>query len=125
MPNAGGAPATLDATIDQQVGRHWIGGRAARPSAEGASTLHLDDEAEPTPPQPPPASLVLMAPTGDQALAMVGMDLYVVTVPQVGATPPTVSVATPASASVPVRKLNEVGGGFPCGRAPAAPSAGR
>jgi hypothetical protein len=41
------------------------------------------------------------------------MDMYTITVPQVGATPPTVSVAAPGSASVPVRKLNEVGGEFP------------
>ena len=54
-----------------------------------------------------------MAPTGDRALAMVGMDFYVVTVPQVGATAPTVSVAAPATAPVPVRKLNEIGGEFP------------
>jgi imidazolonepropionase-like amidohydrolase len=54
-----------------------------------------------------------MAPRGDQAIAHVGMDIYVVTVPQVGATPPTVSVAAPANAAVPVRKLNEIGGEFP------------
>ena len=113
MPNMGGTPATLDAGLEQKVARNWIGGRAARPMAAGSTALHLDDEAEPNPPQPPPASLVLMAPTGDQALAMVGMDLYVVTVPQVGATPPTISVASPASAPVPVRKLNEIGGEFP------------
>jgi hypothetical protein len=44
---------------------------------------------------------------------MVDMNLYTVTVPQVGSAPATVSVANPASASVPVRKLNEIGGEFP------------
>jgi hypothetical protein len=44
---------------------------------------------------------------------MVGMDIYSVTVPQVGAAPATVSVANPASAPVPVKKLNEIGGEFP------------
>ncbi|MFY8135628.1 MAG: hypothetical protein ACOVKS_11550, partial [Aquimonas sp.] len=33
-------------------------------------------------------------------------------VPQAGATPPTVSVAAPAAASVPVKKLNTIGGEF-------------
>ncbi|MBL8982148.1 MAG: amidohydrolase family protein, partial [Gemmatimonadetes bacterium] len=55
----------------------------------------------------------MMAPRGDQAFALVGMDMYTITVPQVGATPPTVSVAAPGSAAVPVRKLNEIGGEFP------------
>lgn len=75
----------------------------------------MTDPNEPNPvPQAPPASLVIMAPSGDQALALAGMDIYTVTVPQVGgATPPTVSVADPQTASVPVKKLNDVGGEFP------------
>ncbi len=110
-PGAGGSPMTLDAGLDAAVGRHWIGGRAARPlDIDLPSTL---DPTEPTPPQPPPASLVLMAPKGDKALAVVGMDLYTVTIPEAGAIPPTVSVADPASAPVPVKKLNEIGGEFP------------
>lgn len=114
MQNPGGAPMTLDAGLDQKVAQQWIGGRASRPLAAVAQPSHLgDDDAEPTPPAPPPAGLVLMAPTGDRALAMVGMDFYLVTVPQVGATAPTVSVAAPANAPVPVRKLNEIGGEFP------------
>lgn len=114
MQNPGGTPMTLDAGLDQKVAQQWIGGRASRPLAAVAQPSHLgDDDAEPNPPAPPPAGLVLMAPTGDRALAMVGMDFYVVTVPQVGATAPTVSVAAPATAPVPVRKLNEIGGEFP------------
>ena len=111
-PGAGGSPLTLDAGIVAGEGRRWIGGRAARPTVAGEPT-HLDEPSEPTPPQPPPAAIVTMAPKGDQALAMVGMDLYVITVPQIGLTPPTVSVAAPQAASVPVRKLNEIGGEFP------------
>ena len=61
----------------------------------------------------PPAALVLMAPAGDRALAQVRQDLYTLTVPHVGGETPVVSVADPASASVPVRKLTEVGGQFP------------
>jgi Tol biopolymer transport system component len=112
-PGAGGGMGmTLDAGLDQKVAANFVGGRASRPVVVEAQHDHLDDT-EPTPPQPPPAALVIMAPKGDQALAMVGMDFYTITIPQVGATAPTVSVADPSSAGVPVRKLNEVGGEFP------------
>jgi Tol biopolymer transport system component len=63
--------------------------------------------------QPIQASLVMMAPSGDQAVAQVVNDLYVVTVPVVGGETPTVSVGDPSSASFPARKLTEVGGQFP------------
>ena len=107
--NAGGAgsPTTLDAGLVERDSRHSIGGRAAQ------LFLGDDDPTEPNPPTPPAASIVVMAPKGDQALAMVGMDIYTVSVPQVGATAPTVSIANPATAAVPVRKLNDVGGEFP------------
>jgi Tol biopolymer transport system component len=59
------------------------------------------------------AGLVLMAPRGDLALAQIGNDLYAVTVPEVGAVAPTVQVAKPDSAAVPVWKLNELGVEFP------------
>jgi len=62
---------------------------------------------------PPPAGLILMSPSGDRALAQVGSDLYVVTVPMVGGQVPTVSVADPANAAFPVRKLTDIGGEFP------------
>ena len=54
-----------------------MGGSLARSAVFGD-----DDPAEPNPPQPPAASLVMMAPKGDQALAQVGMDIYTVTVPR-------------------------------------------
>jgi len=115
-PGAGSSPLTLDAGMEVKAAQQWIGGRAMRPVAAEAAApgepTHLDP-AEPTPPPPPPAGLVLMSPTGNQALAMVGMDFYTITIPQIGATAPTVSVADPAAAAVPVRKLNEVGGEFP------------
>jgi Tol biopolymer transport system component/imidazolonepropionase-like amidohydrolase len=59
------------------------------------------------------ASTILMAPEGDQALALVGNDLYVVTVPVVGGEVPTVSVGNPDNAAFPVRRLTEIGGQFP------------
>jgi Tol biopolymer transport system component len=102
-----GGSLTLDAGIAQSDARHAIGGRAAQ------LFLGDDDPTEPNPPTPPAASLVMMAPKGDQALAVVGMDIYTVAVAQVGATAPTVSVANPANASLPVKKLNDIGGEFP------------
>ena len=58
------------------------------------------------------ASLVLMAPDGERALAQYEDHLYVVTVPLLGQAP-TVSVANPENAAFPVRQLTEVGGQFP------------
>ncbi|HUH12158.1 MAG TPA: amidohydrolase family protein [Longimicrobiales bacterium] len=58
-------------------------------------------------------SLILMAPRGDQALARVANDIYVVTVPRVGAEPPTIDVSDPERAAFPARLLTEVGGEFP------------
>ncbi|MCZ6918887.1 MAG: amidohydrolase family protein [Gemmatimonadetes bacterium] len=68
-----------------------------------------------TPPgssEPTNAGLVLMAPTGDQALAVVTGQVYVVTVPVVGGETPTISVAKPANAEFPAKKLTEIGGEF-------------
>ena len=70
-------------------------------------------EFEPQAPQPPPAALVMMSPKGDRALALVGRDIYVVTVPYLGGTTPTVSVASPDNAAFPVKKLTDIGGEFP------------
>ncbi len=62
--------------------------------------------------EPPEASLILMAPRGNRALAQVFNEIYVVTVPYVGQTP-TISVAKPDDASFPARQLTELGGQFP------------
>ena len=60
------------------------------------------------------ASLVMMAPRGDQALAQAQSDLYLVTVPIIGGAEPRITVggATDAAA-FPVRKLTEIGAQFP------------
>lgn len=62
---------------------------------------------------PPNASLIEFAPTGDRALARVENDLYVVTFPQMGAPPPTISVRSLEAAPFPVVKVTEYGGEFP------------
>jgi len=58
------------------------------------------------------ADLVMMAPKGDQALAQIGNDVYVITVPRTGGAVPTVMVTKPDSAAMPVRKLSDIGGEF-------------
>lgn len=87
----------------------------------GSSTmLHLDPfhpipgehEGETGAPAPP-AGLILMSPSGGQALAYVGTDIYLVNVPMVGGPTPTVSIVSPEHAAVPVKKLNDIGAQFP------------
>jgi Tol biopolymer transport system component len=60
-----------------------------------------------------PAGLIMMAPVGDYAVAQVGSDIYTVMIPTVGGPTPTVGVANPQAAPVPVRKLTDIGGEFP------------
>ncbi len=62
---------------------------------------------------PPPAGLVLISPTGREALAQVGSQIYTVEIPRVGGPVQMVSVASPQSAPVPVRQLTDIGGEFP------------
>ena len=57
--------------------------------------------------------LLQMSPRGDQALAYVLNHVYVVTVPKTGPTAPTLVLLRPDSASVPIRKLTDIGGEFP------------
>jgi Tol biopolymer transport system component len=54
---------------------------------------------------------ITMAPEGDQALAQVRSDIYVVTVPVVGGPTPTVNVGE--NSNFPSRKLTDIGGQFP------------
>ena len=59
------------------------------------------------------AGIIKMAPDGDQALAQVSNDIYVVTVPYVGGDTPKISVADPSKAEFPSRKITNFGGHFP------------
>jgi Tol biopolymer transport system component len=60
-----------------------------------------------------PASGVMMGPDGETAIAEAQRHIYLMTVPVKGGDAPTVALASPDSASVPVRKLTTVGGEFP------------
>ena len=62
---------------------------------------------------PPAADLVMIAPRGNRVLAQVGNDIYTADIPPMAGGTPTVMVASPAGAPVPVRKLTDVGGEFP------------
>ena len=59
-----------------------------------------------------PASSGRISPDGRYALVEAQRNLYVVSIPVIGGEPPTISVANPESASVPVRRLTRVGGEF-------------
>ena len=61
---------------------------------------------------PANASSIRLSPAGGRALAKVGNDLYLVTVPQVGAEAPTVSVRNPSGAPVPVTRVTDFGAEF-------------
>lgn len=75
---------------------------------------HILQETPSDPKQKPStASLILMAPEGDQALAMINNDIYTVTVPYVGGETITINVADAEKASFPARKLTKIGGQFP------------
>ena len=69
---------------------------------------------EPAPggPAGAPAAVVRMAPKGDQALAQIATDLYVVPVPFTGEAP-SISLADPTAAEFPARRLTDVGAQFP------------
>jgi Tol biopolymer transport system component len=61
---------------------------------------------------PASASTILMAPTGNKALAKVNNNIYVVTIPTAGKVP-SINVGDPASSNFPSRQLTEIGGEFP------------
>lgn len=85
-----------------------FGGRGGMPHKENA--LHPGAAKENNPPSP--ASEITMAPEGDQALAKINNDIYVMTVPKVGKKI-DISVAKPDNSRFPARKLTEIGGQFP------------
>ncbi len=74
--------------------------------------LHPEDYAKENNP-PSRAEMITMAPTGDQALAHINNDIYVVTVPVTGGKTPKISVANAANANFPSKKLTKIGGQFP------------
>ncbi|WP_082894179.1 DPP IV N-terminal domain-containing protein [Balneola sp. EhC07] len=80
-----------------------------------AEILHPDGDHDHAKENNPPsrAAFIQMAPEGDQALAQVNNNIYVVTVPVTGGSTPSISVANAASAPFPSKKLTTIGGQFP------------
>lgn len=74
--------------------------------------LHPEESAKENNP-PSNAGMISMAPEGDQAMALINNDIYIVTVPKVGGKTPTISVANPEGAAFPSKKLTSIGGQFP------------
>lgn len=74
----------------------------------------LPESSDAREPQPMPsaAGIILMAPVGNQALAQVNNNIYVVTIPETGKTP-NINVAEPSASIFPSRQLTEIGGEFP------------
>lgn len=81
-------------------------------NSSSTSVLHHEEDGVKENNPPSNASFVTMAPEGDQALAQVNNDIYIVTVPKTGKVT-KVSVANAANAAFPAKKLTEIGGQFP------------
>jgi Tol biopolymer transport system component len=73
--------------------------------------MMVESEMEPQR-EPSNAQVIYMAPEGDQALAQINNEIYVVTVPKTGGETPKISVSDPSSSSFPSRKLTKIGGQF-------------
>ena len=63
--------------------------------------------------KPSKANTILRAPKGDYALAQINNDIYIVTIPYVGADGVKINVKDASKASFPARKLTKYGGQFP------------
>lgn len=61
---------------------------------------------------PTPAGTIYMAPVGNQAVAQVNNNIYIVTIPEAGKVP-SINVGNAASASFPSKQLTEIGGEWP------------
>lgn len=126
LPAAGG-DATLVAPADGRQSPHFVQDSDRlylHHGQRGLVSVRLDGTDEkalvkvtgatrPGQQQPDRADVILMAPRGDQALAQVHNDLFVVTVPRVGGEAPTISVSKPENAAFPARRLTDIGGQFP------------
>jgi Tol biopolymer transport system component/imidazolonepropionase-like amidohydrolase len=93
-------------------------GRLATMRWDGSDVRELLTVRGPAPPgggggnnQGPNASLIRMAPVGDQALAQVNNDVWVVTVPVIGGDAPQITLG--ATPTFPARRLTDIGGQFP------------
>lgn len=83
------------------------------PALSHDHSLFMEEEGATEPTRKPSnAEYIYMAPKGDKAMAKINNDVYVVTVPPVGAETVSISVSSPESASFPSWKLTTFGGEF-------------
>ena len=62
---------------------------------------------------PNPAADVIIGPDGERALVQAERRVYLITIPMVGGeNPPSISLSNPETASVPVKRISNVGGEF-------------
>jgi imidazolonepropionase-like amidohydrolase/Tol biopolymer transport system component len=98
--------------------RIYLSGRAGLVSIRWDGTdekehVQVTGKSAPGSSNAPKADWIKMAREGDQALAAIGMDLFVVTVPQVSEKAPSISVADATKSAFPSRQLTDIGGQFP------------
>ncbi len=126
VPATGGA-ATLIAPTQGRGGAHFVSTDTGRiylySGGEGLVSIRWDGTDSrthvratglqtPEAPNAVPAQGIRMSPRGGTALVTIGSDLYVLPVPEAG-DPATISLANPDNASVPARKVTDIGGQFP------------
>ncbi len=81
-------------------------------SVVGENNCMLVESATEPQREPSNADVIRMAPEGEQALAQINNELYVVTVPKTGGETPKIAVAEVDKAQFPARKLTKLGGEF-------------
>lgn len=89
-----------------------VSGIMTYPALTHDHSLYMDEGATEPKRKPSNAAYIFMAPKGDKAMAKINNDVYVVTVPPVGAETVSISVSNPESASFPSWKLTTFGGEF-------------
>ena len=96
-PGDGLISMRYDGTEHKQILRATIGAAAGGGGGGGGQVSEL-----------------LISPDGERALAFGGSNLYIISaVPEAGATAPQISLSTPATAAVPVRRITRIGADFP------------
>ena len=125
---AGGGAATLVAPVNGAHDPHFVNGsdRVYLFDSGALTSMRMDgtdiqqhvrvtgwvQQTSGTAPPPQQPTELLMAPDGEHAIATVTNNVYYFPVPMAGATAPTVAIANPTNATVPVRRLTRVGGDF-------------
>jgi Tol biopolymer transport system component/imidazolonepropionase-like amidohydrolase len=106
-PHFTGDPARIffSASPDRLVSLRWDG-------SDEKTHIRVRGERSPGSPQAASPTVVVMAPMGDQAMALIQGQIYTVTVPRVGDAP-TVNVGDPSAAAFPAKRLTRFGGEFP------------